>query len=141
MAAATNKNSRLHGPDHWERVARNAASIAAETPGANALVGQLFALLHDAMRTNDGHDPEHGPRAAALTRQLSPLLRIDDDALALLTQACERHDRGLVSDDPTIGCCWDADRLDLPRVGTIPDPRYFSTAAARHILTTPGGAT
>ena len=47
----------------------------------------------------------------------------------------ERHWRtvganGLVSEDPTVGACWDADRLDLPRVGIQPDPALFSTARA-----------
>ena len=44
------------------------------------------------------------------------------------------HTDGTISDDPTIGCCWDADRLDLPRVGMQPDPALLSTeAAARRI--------
>jgi uncharacterized protein len=51
--------------------------------------------------------------------------------LELLTYACDEHTNGLVSDDPTVGACWDADRLDLPRVGVEPDPELFSTAVAR----------
>ena len=35
------------------------------------------------------------------------------------------------ADDATIGTCWDADRLELPRVGIRPDPRYFSTIEGR----------
>jgi uncharacterized protein len=31
----------------------------------------------------------------------------------------------------TIQACWDADRLDLGRVGTTPDPARLWTAAAR----------
>jgi uncharacterized protein len=31
----------------------------------------------------------------------------------------------------TVQTCWDADRLDLGRVGTTPDPRYLCTAAAK----------
>jgi hypothetical protein len=38
-----------------------------------------------------------------------------------------------VTDDPTVGACWDADRLDLPRVGVTVDPRLLSTAAARNL--------
>jgi hypothetical protein len=34
---------------------------------------------------------------------------------------------GQLSDDPTIGTCWDADRLDLVRVGTQSEPSYMST--------------
>ena len=37
---------------------------------------------------------------------------------------------GEVSADPTIGCCWDADRLELARFGRHPIARFLSTAAA-----------
>jgi uncharacterized protein len=33
--------------------------------------------------------------------------------------------------DVTVLTCWDADRLDLGRVGIRPDPTYLCTAAAR----------
>ena len=42
------------------------------------------------------------------------------------------HADGTVSSDPTVGACWDADRLDLPRVGITPRPELFSTEAARN---------
>lgn len=41
------------------------------------------------------------------------------------------HDKGETTTDPTIGCCWDADRLDLGRVGKKPDPAYMSTMLGR----------
>jgi hypothetical protein len=41
------------------------------------------------------------------------------------------HADGLTSADPTVGACWDADRLNLWRVGVAPDRRLLSTAAAR----------
>ena len=83
------------------------------------------------MRENDGHDPEHGHRATKLALDLAALLDLADDSLRLLIEACELHDRGLVSHDPTIGAAWDADRLDLVRVGKVPDPRFFSTPAGQ----------
>ncbi len=52
--------------------------------------------------------------------------------LATLAHAMRHHDRGQVSDDPLVGTCWDADRLDLPRVGITPDPRLMSTASGQH---------
>src|SRR5262249_24487970 len=62
---------------------------------------------------------------------------------ALLYYACAWHERGRVSDDPTIGACWDADRLDLPRVGTQPMPELMSTeegkARARAVHTSRRG--
>jgi uncharacterized protein len=132
---ATNSGSRIHGPDHWWRVHQNGAHLASLTAGADAEVTGLFALFHDVMRENDGHDPEHGPRAADLALRLSPLLGITDQQFGLLAIACENHDRGLTSDEPTIGCCWDADRLDLPRVGTTPRLQFFSTEAGRSAVT------
>jgi len=38
-----------------------------------------------------------------------------------------------MSDDVTIGTCWDADRLDLGRVSIKPEAKHMSTAYARDI--------
>ena len=43
-------------------------------------------------------------------------------------EQCPRHRH---SADPTIGACWDADRLNLWRVGVAPARGMLSTAAAR----------
>jgi hypothetical protein len=42
-----------------------------------------------------------------------------------------RRGGGGTTSDPTIGACWDADRLDLWRLGRRPDPMLLSTPAAR----------
>ncbi len=128
---ATNESSRIHGPEHWARVAENGTRLAGSTPGTDPDVIDLFALFHDAMRENDGRDPGHGPRAAAVAFELFDLLEISNAQFRVLATACEDHDRGLVSEDPTVGCCWDSDRLDLPRVGAKLELRYFSTIAGR----------
>ena len=52
--------------------------------------------------------------------------------MGLLGFACEEHTNGGVGRDPTVGVCWDADRLNLRRVGIRPDPRLLSTGAARN---------
>jgi uncharacterized protein len=125
--------SGIHGPGHWRRVRANGLALAALTEGADAAVVELFALLHDSRRLNDNHDPEHGPRAAALARHLAAttLLPLDTARLDLLAEACARHTDGDITSDPAIGCCWDADRLELARLDIPPDARYLSTAAAR----------
>jgi uncharacterized protein len=93
---------------------------------------RLFATLHDACRVDDGADPEHGPRAAEmLGTTVDILFTIDPDRLALLEQAIRHHTDGATSRNPTIGTCWDADRLDLGRVGKRPEARYMSTEAGR----------
>jgi uncharacterized protein len=53
-----------------------------------------------------------------------------------LRAALIEHDRGLVSDDPTIGAAWDADRLDLTRLGIRPRAALLSTGAAKAMLST-----
>jgi uncharacterized protein len=131
VSRSTSHDSRLHGLPHWERVGRNGLDLAAETGGADADVVLLFALFHDSMRLNDGHDPEHGQRGGALAGELRELLPLDHDQLALLREACDGHTDGLTSADPTIGACWDADRLDLPRVGITPVAALMSTDAGR----------
>lgn len=121
-----------HGPDHWNNVERNAVALAEETPGADPLVTQLFALIHDCQRQNESSDPEHGRRAAQWIReQWLPEWPLSAVQITQLAFACEFHDQGEVSDDPTVGVCWDADRLDLPRVGITPDRSLLSTEAAR----------
>ena len=58
-------------------------------------------------------------------------LQLSEDQLDALTFACREHDTGRVSEDLTVAGCWDADRLNLWRVGIRPDPVLLSTAAAR----------
>lgn len=122
-----------HGPDHWERVERNARMLAAVTPGAEVGICALFARLHDRFRENEWDDPEHGARAAEYVREIYGRRSIDDDPRDLLCYALEHHDCGAVAIDPTVGVCWDADRLDLGRVGVALDPALFSTEAGRYL--------
>lgn len=130
-AESTGLRSRLHGEQHWQAVAHAGLGLAAATPGCDAPVVFLFALFHDSMRENDGFDPLHGHRAAAFVRRLHPGLHGLGARLEVLARACELHADGLTSDDPTIGACWDADRLNLWRVGVTPSVDLLSTAAAR----------
>ena len=121
----------IHGIRHWERVRDNGRRLA-ETTGADLVVVEYFAALHDSRRLNDARDLEHGPRAADFLRTLDPsLLPLTPDRVAVLAEACRTHTLGEETDDPTIATCWDADRLDLLRVGIRPDPRYLVTGAAR----------
>jgi uncharacterized protein len=116
-----------HGPDHWHRVEQTGLELAARS-NADAEVVRLFAMFHDCCRLNDYEDPEHGRRGADYAGKLRGVAYdLDDARLAQLKEACERHTLGELSEDPTIGTCWDADRLDLVRVGMIPDSRLMST--------------
>ncbi|HUP31679.1 MAG TPA: hypothetical protein VM184_01510 [Gaiellaceae bacterium] len=133
-ARSTGIGSEIHGELHWRTVGANGLWLAGSLDGADRHLIFLFALLHDSMRENDGWDPEHGPRAADFAGVLHAegLLRMGSVELDVLEHACAEHTNGLTSDDPTVGACWDADRLDLPRVGVTPDPELFSTERARN---------
>lgn len=122
----------IHGVEHWARVMYNGL-ILADQVGADRRVVTLFALFHDACRLNDGHDPQHGARGASLALSLrGKLFELDMPAMELLHYACCRHTDGLTDADPTVQVCWDADRLDLERVGMTPLPKYLCTDAAKH---------
>ena len=121
----------IHGIAHWERVRENGLRLAEQT-GANRTVVELFAYLHDCRRFNNEHDPEHGPRAAQFAIQLRDrYFSLTDAEFKLLQKACNGHTRGQTLADITVQTCWDADRLDLGRIGTRPDPSRLCTAAAR----------
>lgn len=121
----------VHGPDHWQRVEAVGLGLCKET-GADEPVVRLFALLHDSCRLDDGADLLHGPRAADMLNEIAgELFTLEPGRLALLEYAIRHHTGGRVSGDPTIGTCWDADRLDIGRVGIIPHERFMSTAAGK----------
>jgi uncharacterized protein len=123
--------SHLHGEEHWRRVATNGLDLAEEV-GGDPLVAVLFGLFHDSMRFNEHVDPGHGRRGGFLACCLNAeLIGLSEDRLDLLDRACAGHTDGATSDDPTIGSCWDADRLDLLRLGDTIDPRAMSTLPGR----------
>ena len=125
-----------HGPDHWQRVERNATQIVERGGAGDLLVARLFAVLHDSQRHSERHDPRHGSRAADWACKIRGIqFDLDTVRFNLLCDAMTWHDRGKTTEDATIGACWDADRLDLGRVGIEPAARFFSTTAGRAILT------
>ena len=124
----------IHGAAHWARVRLNGLRLAEleayQNPRLDVI--ELFAFLHDHKRLNDGHDPDHGPRAAKASRFLNgDLFYLDDEGFALLDQAMTGHSDGYTQADITVQICWDADRLDLGRVGILPDPKYLCTESAK----------
>lgn len=131
-AADTNPDSELHGDHHWRCVAWAGLRLSESVTGADREVVFLFGLFHDSQRLDDGHDADHGRRAAKLVERLhGEHFRLEAKRLARLIDACAGHVDGRRSDDPTIGVCWDADRLNLWRIGVEPNAKYLSTPAAR----------
>lgn len=124
----------IHGASHWARVRDNGLRLA-EVTGADARVVELFAFLHDSRRLNDGFDPEHGTRAAQFARSLAgSAFELEPSALDLLATACRGHSDGIIEGHTTVLTCWDADRLDLGRVGIRPRPDRLCTVAAREAI-------
>jgi uncharacterized protein len=121
----------IHGPSHWQRVRENGLRVAKYSK-ADRLIVELFAFLHDCCREDDSHDPEHGERAAAFAESLrGTLIHLDDPDFTQLYLAIRNHSFGFTRGTATVLTCWDADRLDLGRVGSRPDPRYLCTEFAK----------
>lgn len=126
----------IHGVPHWARVWRNARELA-EAAGVDPKVPCLFSFLHDSRRYDDGPDKQHGRRAATWVEQLfvNRQLPIGMNDFHLLCVAIDGHSDGETEAHPVVQVCWDADRLDLGRVGIRPDPRRLCTAHARKTST------
>jgi uncharacterized protein len=97
-----------------------------------------FAYLHDSQRHDDGRDPLHGHRAADFaTRQRrdGAITELSPTEFEQLCEAMRLHSDGHTVSNPAIIACWDADRLDLYRVGIRPLPHRMCTPHARHPAT------
>ena len=120
-----------HGFDHWMRVLHN-GRLLSDAEGANLKVVELFCLLHDTQRHNENVDPQHGQRAAQFAETLrGDWFELTDDEMDLLTEALTYHSDGYTEGDTTVQVCWDADRLDLGRVGIRPEPDRLCTNTAK----------
>jgi uncharacterized protein len=123
----------IHGAGHWARVRANGLTIATAN-GANKRVVEYFAFLHDACRLSEGRDHLHGQRAELLSRSIRKnLIKLDDSEFNLLVAAIEGHTHGQDHEDLTVCTCWDADRLDLTRIGITPDPARLCTEVGRKL--------
>jgi uncharacterized protein len=122
-----------HGINHWHRVMYNGLSIAGCT-GADVKVVRLFSLFHDSCRQCEGHDPGHGYKGGTLAKLMrGEYFTATDHQMYLLMAACAGHTVDLTHPDLTAQTCFDADRLDLGRVGIKCDNKYLSTEAARRM--------
>lgn len=128
------KELSLHGLAHHSRVHLNAKLICMHHSEVNFKVCSLFAFLHDIGRLNDGIDIEHGDRSSLIVKEIgSCALNLDIKGFDQLVFAIKHHSDGYTSKDMTIGACWDADRLDLYRVGIMPKSEKLNTAYAKQI--------
>ncbi|MBN1923046.1 MAG: hypothetical protein JW892_17500 [Anaerolineae bacterium] len=124
-----------HDIGHFLNVERNGLYLARHTSGASQEVISLFALLHDSQR-HTGPEKEHGIRADIFARNLRDLGYLD----AMQTQDFENlsfalrwHSDPILTREPTIGACLDADRLELSRYWMAPSPEMMNTEAGKAI--------
>lgn len=106
----------------------------AQSLDVNPSILAWFAFLHDSQRKNDLKDPLHGHRAADFAlqlRQQSILTELDASEFEQLCEAMRLHSDGHTEGPAAIRACWDADRLDLARVGIQPSPNRLCTIYAR----------
>ncbi len=116
-----------HHLRHWVRV-HQFGNLIGLAEGADMEVVSYFAFLHDAARNDDTHDRLHGQRMANLLKQRDSLLEnLTKSQRSILITAIAGHSAGTTSSEPTIGTCWDADRMDLSRLGITPAVDLMST--------------
>jgi hypothetical protein len=60
-------------------------------------------------------------------KQIGELEFLNDEQVNLLWFACKNHNDGIISDNVTIGTCFDSDRIELIRCGMVPKPSLMST--------------
>ncbi len=127
------KLGETHGLSHWQRVERNGILLSTENGSlrkdVNIKVVRFFAYLHDKCRLDDWDDLEHGVRAADMLPTLRETVLKDftDEEMMLLEKACRYHTTVQRTGIPTVDVCFDADRLDLGRVGIVPNPMLMAT--------------
>ena len=123
----------IHGLPHWSRVFWHGRALATALD-VDPCLPAWFAFLHDSQRYDDGIDPGHGARAADLAVELrrdGVLTELDGRRFEQLCEAMRLHSDGHVESEPGIVACWDADRLDLGRIGITPAPARLCTPLAR----------
>ena len=127
------KANVIHGINHVLRALIYAKIMASKICPQNMNDILLGVILHDIGRRNDGVDQGHPLRGAILAKRLLKDNWPNADKERIL-YAIEHHHKGLVTSDPVVGIIWDADRLDLGRVGLKIDTRRLSTIAATKLV-------
>ena len=95
----------------------------------NIKVVRFFAYFHDKCRLDDWVDLEHGVRVADMLPTIRNTILKDftDEEVTLLEKACRYHTTEHRTGIPTVDVCFDADRLDLGRLGIVLDPKRMAT--------------
>ena len=119
---------------HYLYLVQYNGRLLAGAENANLCIVEQFSLLHHTQRRNERRDPSDGHRAARYAKSLRGVwFDLSDKEMELLTEALKYHSDGYTEADITVQVCWDADRLDLGRVGIKPAPHRLCTASAKSV--------
>ena len=122
----------IHGIPHLRRVAVTAGRIAASI-GEDIESAVVAGFLHDCARNDDGGGTCHALDSAVLAKKLLSMFYPHLDVVRLC-DAIARHADGETTKDLLVACVWDADRLDLSRLGIEVNSDLLSTSVARRIV-------
>lgn len=129
--------SSIHGISHWTQVEFNGIFLGRQ-PETDLLVVRLFAYLHDCKREDDWEDPFHGERSSEFVKSIQKTMLKDLSKYQIdtLVEACKYHHTGAIDlKNPTIGACFDSDRLELNRCGILPKIDLMSTPLGKRMAT------
>lgn len=124
-----NASDGMHGEEQTsEQLTAQLAEARAKRAVISEEAAKASAALSEAQAQLDFSKPKTIDAATNATARASVI----EGALTRLDEQIADSKTHL---NPTIGVCWDADRLDLTRVGMTPKPKLLSTQAARDFLT------
>lgn len=124
-------NTNIHGIQHLRQVAYLSGRLA-YLLNLDYKTAILAGYLHDCARNNDSDGNSHAHESAWLAKKIIETNWSNID-IGKIFNAIYYHADGLNTDDPFIGCIWDADRLNLVRLGIIPKVELLSTEFAKRI--------
>lgn len=150
-------DSSLHGVAHWTRVTRFGLLLAdaLSLSKQEKVVIALFGWTHDLARVDDDGGNLHAIEGAEYFKVIAKKIFPDlaSDILDIVQLAIRHHSDGLNAEEAlyeyelntrttwsrdallnTLGCCWDADRLDLLRLNIMPNESKMSTPYWQDVL-------
>lgn len=122
-------STNIHGISHLRRVAYLSGRYAYILK-INLNDAVIAGYLHDCARENDSNGNSHAYESAYLAKGIIqgnlPVTNINK-----IFYTIYHHADGITTKDPFMGCIWDADRLNLLRIGIIPNEKLLSTQLAK----------
>jgi len=132
IAFCHSSETETHGLPHLRNVSYTAGRIASAV-NEDIEAAVVAGFLHDCARQDDNGGREHAYESALMARGIIqehyPHLEVER-----LYACIALHADGKVTEDMLIGSVWDADRLDLARIGIEVREEFLSTLIAKRIV-------